>query len=232
MKYVVLMASLPPLGSLFEATTPPISRLKLESRLGLLEAEDLRTLERIANLIAWPSQPLERTDVDFIAEAHRFLDTNRNPILRRLVTQRLEMRTIVAAFRRRRRGEAQPPTGEVWGFGEWVGLIERNWAAPTFKLEVIFPWVRQAHDLLENDDLIGFEKLQFSVVWAMLNRLGEGHAFDFEALIIYLARWSLVSRWSCYKGEVAVARFRELVDAGLSDYRASDYRDLVPGASS
>ena len=38
MKYVVLMASLPPLGSLFEATAPPISRLKLESRLGLLEA--------------------------------------------------------------------------------------------------------------------------------------------------------------------------------------------------
>ncbi|MCP9859956.1 MULTISPECIES: hypothetical protein [unclassified Cyanobium] len=219
MKYVVLMASLPPLGSLFEAATPPISRLKLESRLGLLESSDRHTLEQIANLIAWPSQPLERTDAAFLVEAHRFLASNRNPTLRRLVTQRLDMRTVVAAFRRRRRGEAQPPDGEVWGFGEWVGLIERNWSAPTFKLDVIFPWVRQAHDLLEEDDLIGFEKLQFSVVWTMLNRLGAGHAFDFEALIIYLARWSLVSRWSCYKGETAVARFRELVDAGLANHR-------------
>ena len=219
MKYVVLMASLPPLGSLFEAATPPISRLKLESRLGLLEAADLHTFEQIANLIAWSSQPLERTDAAFIHEAHRFLASNRNPTLRSLVTQRLDMRTIVAAFRRRRLGEAQPPTGEVWGFGEWVGLIERNWSAPTFKLEVIFPWVRQAHDLLEEDDLIGFETLQFSVVWAMLNRLGAGHEFDFEALIIYLARWSLVSRWSCYKGETAAARFRELVDAGLANHR-------------
>jgi len=226
MRYIVLMASLPPLGSLFEAATPPISRLKLESRLGLLEAPDRHTLEQIAHLIAWPSQPLERTDAAFIAEAHRFLASNRNPTLRSLVTQRLDVRTIVAAFRRRRRGEALPPTGEVWGFGEWVGLIERNWSAPTFKLEVIFPWVRQAHDLLEKDDLIGFEKLQFSVVWAMLNRLGADHDFDFEALIIYLARWSLVSRWSCYKGEAAVARFRELVDAGLGSHK-----ELFSGAS-
>jgi hypothetical protein len=219
MKYVVLMASLPPLGSLFEATAPPISRLKLESRLGLLEAADLQTLEQIAHLIAWPSQPLERTDAAFIEEAHRFLASNRSPTLRRLVTQRLELRTIVAAFRRRRRGESQPPTGEVWGFGAWVGLIERNWSAPTFQLEVIFPWVRQAHDLLEKDDLVGFETLQFSVVWAMLNRLEFGHTFDFEALIIYLARWSLVSRWSCYNGDIAVTRFRELVDAGLGNHK-------------
>ena len=226
MKYVVLMASLPPLGSLFEAATPPISRLKLESRLGLLEASDRYTLEQIANLIAWPSQPLERTDAAFISEAHRFLATNRNPTLRSLVTQRLDMRTIVAAFRRRHRGEAQPPTGEPWGFGEWVGLIERNWSAPTFKLEVIFPLVRQAHDLLEKDDLIGFEKMQFSIVWALLNWLGTGHEFDFEALIIYLARWSLVSRWSCYKGDAAVARFRELVGAGLESHS-----DLFAGAS-
>jgi len=226
MKYVVLMASLPPLGSLFEAATPPISRLKLAHRLGLLEAPDRHTLQQIANLIAWSSQPLERSDAAFIQEAHGFLTSNRNPTLRSLVTQRLDMRTIVAALRRRRHGEAQPPSGEIWGFGEWVGMIERNWSAPTFQMEAIFPWLRQAHDLLEKDDLIGFEKLQFSVVWAMLNRLAAGHEFDFEALIIYLTRWSLVSRWSCYKGEAAVARFRELVDAGLGNHK-----ELFSGAS-
>jgi hypothetical protein len=218
MKYVVLMASLPPLGTLFEAATPPISRIRLESRLGLLEPADRHTLEQIANLIAWSAQPLERSDAAFVAEAHRFLATNRSPTLRRLVTQRLEMRTIVAALRRRRRGEAQPPAGEIWGFGEWVGLIERHWSAPTFQLDGI--------ELLEKDDLIGFERLQFSVVWAMLNHLGEGHHFDFEALIIYLARWSLVSRWSGYKAESAVVRFRQLVDAGLGSHR-----ELFAGAS-
>jgi hypothetical protein len=226
MKYVVLMASLPPLGTLFEAATPPISRIRLESRLGLLEPADLHTLEQIANLIAWSAQPQERSDAAFVAEANRFLATNGSPTLRRLVTERLEMRTIVAALRRRRRGEAQPPSGEVWGFGEWVGLIERHWSAPTFQLDGLFPWVRQAQELLEKDDLIGFERLQFAVVWAMLNRLGEGHHFDFEALIIYLARWSLVSRWSGYKAESAVVRFRELVDAGLGSHR-----ELFAGAS-
>ncbi|MEA5443543.1 hypothetical protein [Cyanobium gracile] len=219
MKYVVLMASLPPLGKLFEAATPPISRIKLKSRLNLLDATDHQTLDQIANLIAWPLQPSERTDPEFVSEAHRFLASSRSPTLRGLVKQRLDMRTVVAALRRHRRGEAQPPPGEIWGFGEWVGLMERNWNAPTFKLEVIFPWVKQAHDLLDKDDLIGFEKLQFSIVWAMLDRLGAGHNFDFEAVIIYLARWSLVSRWSCYKGDDAVVRFRELVDSGLGNHK-------------
>lgn len=219
MKYVVLMASLPPLGRLFEAATPPISGIKLKSRLKLLDAGDHQTLDQIANLIAWPLQPSERTDPEFVAEARRFLASTRSPTLRGLVTQRLEMRTVVAALRRHHRGEAQPPPGEIWGFGERVGLIERNWSAPTFKLEVIFPWVKQAHDLLEKDDLIGFEKLQFSIVWAMLDRLGAAHHFDFEAVILYLARWSLVSRWSCYKGNDAVARFRELVDSGLGNHK-------------
>jgi hypothetical protein len=219
MKYIVLMASLPPLGKLFEAATPPISRIKLESRLRLLDATDSQTLEQISNLIAWPAQPPERTDPEFVADAHRFLESARSPTLRNLVTQRLELRTIVAALRRRHRGEDQPPTGEIWGFGNWVGLIERKWSSPTFGLEVIFPWVSQAHDLLQEDDLIGLEKLQFSVVWSMLDRLGAAHHFDFEALIIYLARWSLVSRWSCYKGEAAVARFRGLVDSGLGNHK-------------
>lgn len=232
MKYIVLMASLPPLGNLFEAATPPISRIKLESRLQLLDTTDSQTLEQIANLISWPSQPPERTDPGFVADARRFLGSTRSGTLRALVTERLEMRTIVAALRRRHRGEAQPPTGEVWGFGGWVGLIERNWSAPTFGLEGIFPWVRQAHDLLQTDDLIGFEKLQFSVVWSILDRLGAGHNFDFEALIIYLARWSLVSRWSCYKGEVAVTRFRQLVDSGLGNHKKLFAgASLLPGAS-
>jgi hypothetical protein len=219
MKYVLLMASLPPLGSLFEAVTPPISRIKLESRLALLEPSDRLTLERIAHLIAWSAQPLERTDAEFVAEAHRFLESCRHPTLVQLVTQRLDMRTVVAALRRRHRGEAQPPSGEVWGFGAWVGLIERHWSAPTFGLEAIVPWVAQAQDLLQKGDLIGFERLQFSLVWAMLDRLGSGHQFDFEALILYLARWSLVSRWSGYRGDAAVVRFRSLVAAGLGDHQ-------------
>ncbi len=38
-KYVALMASLPPIGPLFETSQTPISRLRLEGRLALLDAE-------------------------------------------------------------------------------------------------------------------------------------------------------------------------------------------------
>jgi hypothetical protein len=52
----------------------------------------------------------------------------------------------------------------------------------------------------------------------MLERVGAGHYFDFEAVVIYLMRWSLVDRWTRYKGEVAVERFRNLVDAGIAKF--------------
>ncbi len=69
MKYVTLMASLPPLGQLFEAKQTPISLLKLESRLKLLSEKDAILLNQIASLIAWSQQPMERSEPQFIAEA-------------------------------------------------------------------------------------------------------------------------------------------------------------------
>jgi hypothetical protein len=44
------------------------------------------------------------------------------------------------------------------------------------------------------------------------------HYFDFEAVIIYLNRWSLVDRWARYNGEAAVERFRKLVDSGIEKF--------------
>lgn len=217
-KYITLMSSLPPLGKLFEASQTPISQLKLESRLKLLDEKDRHTLNLLANLLAWSEQPLDRTDSQFVGEAEQFLQEISNPTLREIVTRRLDLRTIVAALRRRHRGENEPPTGQVWGVGQWVNFIERHWAEPAFHLEGIFPWVAEANRLLETGDLVGFERLQFEVNWKMLDRVGAGHYFDFEAVIIYLNRWSQVARWSRYEGDAAVGRFNKLVDAGIEKF--------------
>lgn len=212
------MSSLPPLGKLFEAPQTPISRLKLENRLKLLDAKDRQILNQIANLIAWSEQPLDRTDAQFAEDAKRFFQEVRNPILREIVASRLDLRTIVAALRRRHRGENEPPIGQVWGVGQWVNSIERHWTEPAFHLEGIFPWVLEANRLLDANDLVGFERLQFAVNWKMLDHVGATHYFDFEAVIVYLNRWSLVERWSCYKGEAAVERFQQLVDMGIKEF--------------
>ena len=217
-EYLTLMASLPPIGKLFEAKQTPISRLKLESRLKMLTEKDTILLNRISSLIAWSEQPMERTDAQFIAEAQRFFQEVRSPILQEIVASRLDVRTILAALRRRHRGESNPPIGQPWGFGRWVNYIERHWREAEFHLEVMFPWVSEAYRLLNANDSVALERLQFEVNWQMLQRLETGHYFDFEAVVIYVMRWSMAERWSRYDGEAAVERFRKLVDAGREKF--------------
>ncbi len=217
--YVLLMSSLPPLGKLFEATQEPISWLKLESRLKLLEPRDAETLSLMASLISWSAQQSEeRTDEEFVAQADRFFQQVRNPVLREIVESRLTVRTIIAALRRRHRGESEPPIAGTWGYGPWVPSIARNWKHPSFNLEAVFPWIPEANDLIAADDLVGLERLQFTLNWKMLDRVGAGHHFDFEALIVYLNRWSLVARWSRYNGAKATSRFHSMVSAGLNQF--------------
>jgi hypothetical protein len=213
------MSSLPPIGKLFEAKPTPISQLKLESRLKMLDQKDAILLQQMASLIAWSQQPMAGTETQFIQEAQQFLAEIRHPpTLRQMVADRLDVRTIVIALRRRRRGESTPPTGQPWGVGQWVTYIERHWSEPGFHLEVIFPWVSEANRLLSTNDFVGLERLQFEVNWKMLDRLGAGHYFDFEAVAIYLMRWSMVDRWTRYNGEAAVERFRNLVAAGIVEF--------------
>lgn len=229
-RYTTLMASLPPLGGLFEAREPAISRLKLQSRLSLLHPDDRHSLD---GAIAILSQGLLESgdasaaastgtsggrDAQLLADAQRFFREVRNPLLQRLVAHRLDLRTIVAALRRRQRGEGEPPRGQAWGFGALVPTIERHWSEPTLGLGGLFPWIGEAGRLLESHDLIALERLLFTLIWRELDRLGQGHNFDFEAVVIYLARWSLVERWSNYDAGAAALRFRQLVNGGLGRF--------------
>ena len=82
----------------------------------------------------------------------------------------------------------------------------------------MFPWVLEANRLLNAEESVELERLLFEAVWNKLGRLGTGHYFDFEALVIYVLRWNLVDRWSRYQGEEAVKRFRTLLDSGIEKF--------------
>ncbi|MBO9997657.1 MAG: DUF2764 family protein [Cyanobacteria bacterium SID2] len=217
-RYITLMASLPALGQLFGSKQTPISRLKLESRLKMLEEEDAALLGQIESLVHWSHLPMERTDAQIVAAAKHFFQEVRNPILREVVESRLELHTVVAALRRRQRGESAPPSGEPWGYGRWVGQIQRYWTEPGFRLESAFPWLVEANRLSIAHESVALEQLLFSVVWNKLGRLGMGHYFDFEAVVVYVLRWNLVDRWTRYEGEAAVDRFRTMVDSGIQEF--------------
>lgn len=230
-RYTTLMASLPPLGGLFEAREPAISRLKLTSRIRLLHPDDRRSLDRATGILSQSLLPQvddeeegraglasAAADALLLEQARRFFAEERQPLLRHLVRHRLDQRTIVAALRRRHRGESEPPRGQAWGFGPLVPTIERHWSQPALGLAGVFPWIPEAVRLLETNDLIALERLLFSLIWRELDRVGQGHHFDFEAVVVYLSRWSLVERWSNYDAGTAARRFRQLVEEGLGRF--------------
>ncbi|MEO0397213.1 MAG: DUF2764 family protein [Cyanobacteria bacterium P01_A01_bin.137] len=216
-QYVTLMASLPYLGELFEAQQTPLSRLKLEARLKMLSEEDTSRLHQIQSLIRWHHLPISQTDAEIIAAAEEFFQQVKNPILREVVAFRLELHTIVAALRRRKRGEKSAP-GEPWGYGRWVQHIERYWSEPDFRLQGNFPWLLEAQQMLHDDESVALERLLFSYVWTRLGQLGADHYFDFEAVVIYVLRWDLIDRWVRYDGPLAVERFKHLVDTGMGEF--------------
>jgi hypothetical protein len=214
-RYAMLISSLPYHGVLFGARQTPISRIRLQQRLKLLEPADAECLRSIGELLEWSYQGRQRSDEDIVARANEVIPTLRNAFVRDLVIWRLELRTLVAALRRRLRGQAAPPAHANWGYGRWLPQLRRYWNEPHFRLESVFPWLPEARTLLESGDTLGMERLLTRIGWEYLERLSDGHHFDFEAVLIYTQRWSLIARWISHNGKRALDRFDNLVGTGL-----------------
>ena len=218
--YVMLMSSLPSPEALFLAKQPPLSRLRLDQRLRVLEPEDAETLNLVEDALQWARLPISLTEEAVVARAREALERIDNEVLRQVIEERLEIRTVVAALRRRHRGESAPAPGVCWGIGRWVDHIPRNWTEASFRLDRVFPWLREADRLMQVGDTEGLERLLLQQAWKRLARLSGEHEFDFEAVVIYVLKWNIVDRWSGYNGEAAMRRFKEMVDAALGDYAA------------
>ena len=214
-RYVMLLSSLPASERLFLAKQPPISRIKLERRLRVLSEEDAHTLAQVEAILNWGGLPMDTLDTDILAKAEAALQHIESGTLQLIVRHRLEMRTIIAALRRRKQGEGAPAHGAVWGFGRVTSHIARNWTDPGFRLGPGFPWVRKAAQLLDDEDAVGFERLVLESAHRDLHRHDARHHFDFEAVVIYVLKWSIFDRWARAKAEDASKRFENLVAAGL-----------------
>ena len=216
-QYATLMASLPYLQHPSANQPPPLSRIRLDNRLKMLTAEHTATLAAIEDVLRWSNQSIERTDAEIVAAAQKLIDSLTSTVLQEAVVSRMEFRTFLAALRRRHRGDDAPPPGQPWGYGPWVSHIMRNWASPAFQLDARFPWLLEAKRLMEEGNYLGLEYQLVDVVWRDLERIGQGHQFDFEAVVLYVLRWDLVARWTNYNEDNARQRFAELTNAGLAE---------------
>ena len=216
--YIMLISSLPNPEALFRTKQPPLSRLKLDQRLRVLTPEDAETLRLVEYALHWRQIPMGTTEEEMIKRGRDALDKIDNDTVRLLVSDRLEIRTCVAALRRRARGEGPPASDARWGFGRWVGHIGRNWTEPAFRLDSVFPWLREADRLMKQDDPMALERLLLEQSYKRLQRRAGQHVFDFEAVVIYVMKWSIFDRWGRYNSEAASRRFEDLTQAGLGDY--------------
>lgn len=214
----MLIASLPYHGPLFGARQTPLSRIRLNQRLNLLEPDDRWLLDRITDLLDWMRHGIGRSDAEILANAADLLSRIASGTLKQVVIRRLELRSLVAALRSRWQGEGPPGPKVSWGFGRWMRHIRANWSEPGFRLGNAYPEVMEMQQMLENGDMLGFERLLLGMIWRDLERLSEGHRFDFEAVVIYTLRWDLVYRWTGYDGEAAGRRFDELTERALGGF--------------
>lgn len=216
--YAMLMASLPAIGPLLSDKEPPINRTRLYERLNMLEAEDRAELDALISIVSWAALEIGEDDAAFLDRATRIVESVRSADLRTAAHDRLEIRTLVAALRRRHAGEDAPAEGVRWGYGRYVEVIRAHWGAPDFGVGRMFPWVLAAKEKLEAGETAALERILLEAAWNSGTRCELGHAFDYEAVAFYLLRWSLNERWARYDADEAGSRFAELLDAAFVNY--------------
>ncbi len=215
--YYTLLTSLPHIDSLFDSKITPISRIQLDRRLSMMSIADRDTLIKVEQLVHWSHLGDDVKEEALIKLAERLIQELHSPDLKDLVNWRLDMRTVMAALRRKMNG-GQAPAHARWSYGSRYAYIRRNWSNPTLGLQHTFPWIPSAVDCLDKKDYLTLERTLLDAVWHKLNELGSKHRFDFEAVVVYLLRWNLVARWTAYNGDDAITRFGDLTELALGDF--------------
>lgn len=211
----MLMSSLPVHNKdLFDDTQQPLSRIQLNKRLALLDEQDAADLLKIEQLLHW-SQIKGHVDQALVDHTIASIKSINSQSIKNIVTWRLELRVILAALRMRKQGVKTPPTKQIFGFDYWYYMMTKYWHQPDLGLGHCLPWIEEANELLQSNQALALERLLFSVVWEHYHRQNFGHYFDFDAVVIYVLRWDIVSRWTSNDKALAVERFNGLLKSEL-----------------
>ncbi len=223
--YIALITSLPSPERLFRAKQPPISRLRLDRRLAVLEPEHRTLLTEIEAVMAWGSYGMGDDGQVARTRAKALMARLDNDTLCAIVSQRIDLRATLAALRMRRDGLGPPADG--WTQSRLSRHIIANWSEPTFRLDTRMPWVRDALELLQKRDPLALERFILDVTYRQLRRHGARHCFDFEAVVIYVLKWSIFDRWARSDARAAAARFEAMTQQALGDFAGLELKGAM-----
>jgi hypothetical protein len=211
--YYTVVASLPHLPYFANAERLPLSRLRLEQRLRMLDADETRQILQAEFLAGWrlPAGKLE-SGGKIAAQYKTMLQSISQPVLREFVEYRLDLQTVVAALRIRQAGHDPEQYPGSWGIGHLVKHIEAHWDAPDFRLGTVFPWVQEANSYLAASDAMALDRLLMDTVWRKLSRLGDRRPFGFEAITAFVFKWDILQAWLQRDASAAKQRFQVLIE--------------------
>jgi len=214
--YAMLMASLPPHAlSLWDDKNKSLSQVQLERHLTLLQPEDKQMLAKIESVLHWAKMPSIKEAKEIAKSSEQLLQSVQTPFLQEIIIWRLQIRTIIAAIRQRKLNGELAEKDEGIGYGDLPRIIKKNWQIDDFALSNRFPWVNEANQLFNSNECVALEKLLLNLSWRHYEKMGQGHYFDFEAVIIYVLRWDIINRWSQNDTEKAMQQFEHLVEVAL-----------------
>ena len=214
-RYVELICSLPYLDNPFDRKRPPITAVQFRKRLNMLDFEPRELVNELAGTFYWGRLALDETDERIVRQATRIIDQLETPDIKEWQMWRMDLRTVIAALRRRKHGLPAPDRNTLWGYGHYVNHIRDNWNHPTFKLESRFLWLPEAKELLESGDSYGLERHLMSTAWNYYSRQQADEQYSLSDVWLYAVKWDLVDRWCLYNADVAKQHFEQLVQTGL-----------------
>lgn len=211
-EYYTLMASLPALPYFERAQRLPINEVRLKQRIRMLEPEDITTVLKIVEFLAWQRQPIGRTDREIMRMYDEMVArTAHLPAVRDMIEYEMNQRSIMVALRRRKKGMGPPARGEKWGVGPWVDHIIRNWSHPDFRMGTVLPWIPKARLYLETGQALELELLMMRENWKAADAVTQQNPFAFEAMLAYLFKWGIIRIWLAHDREAAGSRFEKLI---------------------
>jgi len=219
-RYDTLVASLPHLAPPERTDRLPINRERLEARLRLLSAMHARELSAAVDFLEWQRRPPAATAAALQREWADLLASLCEPALRAVVAFHRDARTVLAALRRRGRGEdpAGPPP---WAAGPWADALLRHWDEPDFRLGAVFPWLAPARAHLEAGEVAELERLLGDLEWRLLVRLAEAEPFGFPAVVAFRFQWGLLERRLARDRARSRARFEHLMQEVCGEHSPS-----------
>jgi V/A-type H+-transporting ATPase subunit E len=200
------------------AKVVPINRARFDARLrGALTPADHGQLDAVRGLPSWPRVQQHPDDGAAIHAARRAPGTVESPDIRGFLRDRIGLRTLMAALRRRAVGAGSPQPDAVWGYGRCLRRIRANWSDPTFGFGRAFPWAARAAQIIGSGDSAALERIALNAARRQAERRAAAHRFDLEAIVFYVARWGLLDRWTRYDAQAAETRFADLLDTAATE---------------